>query len=181
MMAMRGFTTVAGGDLPFTALVRSVYEIPERGARRLTEDAVQAVLEANPHLEGLDRVPVGTPIVVPELPEIPRARRDDATAGAEPVETLLEQAAGALRQARAALETAHDRRVDEVKETVAIVRSRPFRAAVGDHEAGRRAESMVEGADAEIEEADASRREQASVLDALEVDLEAFAKVVRGL
>src|SRR5262249_9101045 len=52
-----------------TALVHQVFTVPTSSPRRVA-DAVQALIDANPHLGGITNIPAGTPIVVPDLSDV---------------------------------------------------------------------------------------------------------------
>src|SRR5205823_8733044 len=91
--------------------------------------AVQALLEVNPHLAGVKNVPLGTPLVVPEVPGLP-SRAAEAVPGST-FDELRTQAEQALSYARSVFEDAATDAAQEAKTSLEVLRSREFRALAG--------------------------------------------------
>src|SRR4051794_31705473 len=92
-----------GSEQNIADLVHRVFELPTANAERVSR-AVQALIDANPHLGGSTTVPSGTPIVIPELPDLPP--RAVGAVSDRTLNDLRMQAQQALTYARSVFEDA---------------------------------------------------------------------------
>jgi hypothetical protein len=65
---------VSKGETSAADLTTRIFEIKGQGAAETTKRTTAALLEANPHLKDLSKVPPGTIIVIPDLPDNPAVR-----------------------------------------------------------------------------------------------------------
>jgi phage tail protein X len=176
---MAGIRSIAinEADASLSSMLKSVYELPNRGSRRASLAVTRAVLEANPHLVGMSKIPEGTPIVVPEVPDVPR-RTPSATSGAPTVTTLLELAAEALTSARATLAATHATNIREARETLDLMKSRELRTAAKEPELASRIEDVRRGSKETLETEANDAREHARMVDELDAALKEFAEAL---
>jgi hypothetical protein len=159
------------------SLVRDVFVIPETGSRRVAQEAAQAIVEANPHLAGLKALPEGTPVIVPDMPEL----TPNATAAATPalpLSDLMRQAGDAIQSVRSALAQSTDSSVQEAKATLQLLGSKDFAAAAAnDPSTAAIAASITAASNAAIKDAETKAKEHNQGLDDLTAALEEFANV----
>ena len=75
---------VSKGETNLADLTSRLFDIKGQGAAATAKRSEAALLAANPQLADLSRVPAGTLIVIPELPDIPPVRTAQAAGiGAE--------------------------------------------------------------------------------------------------
>ena len=65
---------VSKGETSAADLTTRIFEIKGQGAAETTKRATAVLLEANPHIKDLSKVPPGTIIVIPDLPDNPTVR-----------------------------------------------------------------------------------------------------------
>jgi hypothetical protein len=106
-------------------LVHQVFALPTASDERVSH-AVQALIQANPHLGGRTIVPLGTPIVIPELADLPPKAVEAVSGGT--LDDLRAQADQALTYARSVFEDASKDAAQEAKNSLDVLRSRDFRA-----------------------------------------------------
>jgi hypothetical protein len=104
-------------------LVHQLFTMPQRGPERISQ-AVQALIEANPHLEGVTTIPAGTPIVVPHVPDLTPRAAPAAQGGTW--DELRTRAQEALTYARSVVEEAARNSEEEAKASLDVLRSREF-------------------------------------------------------
>src|SRR5436190_11866262 len=98
--------TTFSGESSLTALVRRHFDISGRGSVARIREVEAELLHANPHLSNIGQVPPGTPIVLPEIPELRPPRERPAESPAEAAHAVvLEHMRGALDGLRSALDT----------------------------------------------------------------------------
>ena len=178
MANTRLVTVQAGKDL--AELARELYTLPRTGGRRASQQAVQALLEANPHIADLKTVPAGTPIVVPDVPNL-TANPAPATTAITSLDSIVEQANAALRSVRAGLAASRDRSVQDARQTLAVVQSSAFRAAATDPVIAQRLGSITAAANTTIRNAEAAAKRHDQDLDELAVALDELSQVVGPL
>ena len=75
---------VSKGETSAADLTTRIFEIKGQGTAETTKRTTAALLAANPHLKDLSKVPPGTIIVIPDLPDNPAVRAPQtAGVGAE--------------------------------------------------------------------------------------------------
>lgn len=75
---------VSKGETSAADLTTRIFEIKGQGAAETARRTTDALLAANPHLKDLSKVPPGTIIVIPDLPDNPSVRAPQtAGVGAE--------------------------------------------------------------------------------------------------
>jgi hypothetical protein len=172
--------TVSGAAVSLTSMVKLMYDLPERGGRPVTEAVSRAVLEANPHIAGMNKIPEGTPIVVPDIPDVERRQPSEVSAAVS-VTTLLELAAEALRGVRGTLAATHASQADAARETLDVIRSREFKRVAADHDLANRVAEIAAASNNVIKDEQAESDAQARTLDELEAALDEFARVVSAI
>ena len=65
---------VSKGETSAADLTNRIFEIKGQGAAETAKRTTDALLAANPHLKDLSKVPPGTIIVIPDLPDNPSVR-----------------------------------------------------------------------------------------------------------
>ncbi len=65
---------VSKGETELSELAARLFDIKGRGAAATAKSAEAALLKANPHISDLTKVPAGTLIVIPDLPDSPPVR-----------------------------------------------------------------------------------------------------------
>jgi hypothetical protein len=179
MASTQVITVKAGQDL--TAFVRDVYAIPRTAAARVTEEAIRAIVEANPHIARVKVVAEGTPLVVPELPDLVPGSPAGTTPPA-PLSDLTQQAGDALRSVRSALAESRDGTIREAKDTLQLLRSREFKAAAANDPLMQdRIAAITAAANAASNEAEAKSKAQNAGLDELATALQEFVSVTGQL
>jgi hypothetical protein len=144
-----------------------------RGASRDAQAQARRKLEeANPHLAGVKRPPVGTPVVVPE---IPRAASGAAAAESDIVGLLLAGARQQLGGLRETIGPRLARQTEELKRTIEFAGS-PEVVRLGEKfpELRRRLPAIAQAARERMAEVDKLNAVQAQGLAELESDLDAF-------
>jgi hypothetical protein len=74
---------VSKGEASVTELTKRLFDIKGQGAAETARRTEAALLAANPHLADLTKIPAGTLVVIPDLPDIPAVRAPQ-TAGITP-------------------------------------------------------------------------------------------------
>lgn len=123
---MRIITVTSEQDI--TALVHRVFTVPASSAQGVLA-AVQALVDANPHLGGRTKIPAGTPIVVPDLPDLPP--KVETSSSGSPFDDLQAQVRQALDYAKSAYEESGKRAVQSAKTSLEVLRAADFRRLAG--------------------------------------------------
>jgi hypothetical protein len=153
-------------------LTRHLFEIKGPGAKAREKKIEASLLAANPHLADLKNIPPGTPIVIPEIDVEARVKDSASTAP-----TLVQQIRGQLDGVRKSLEEIRAREVAELKQTKQILKTKDFKAAVGDTAAGKKKLAKIEGEAADrLKELDQLKKSQQTGIDQLGKDLDDFIK-----
>lgn len=92
---------VSKGEKELSELTARLFDIKGRGAAATTKNAEAALLKANPHITDLSKIPEGTLIMVPDLPDSPPVRGAQ-TAGIEPA--LSQHLKSALKELSEAID-----------------------------------------------------------------------------
>jgi len=162
-------------DAKVSAVVTRSYKIEGPGSVAARKRAEAALLQANPHIAGLETVPKGTVVVVPEVPGLARAREagpaDEAAMSLvaelrRGLDDLAETAIGAAkRDLEAAAETQKHLKSRELKTLVG--RQAPQASdLLGEIDAGLK-DQMREG-EALLKSLDQARGQLANELEELE-------------
>jgi DNA repair exonuclease SbcCD ATPase subunit len=86
---------VSKSENELSELTARLFDIKGRGAAATAKSAEAALLKANPHITDIRKIPEGTLIMIPELPDNPPVRAAQ-TAGIEP--TLSQHLKSALKE-----------------------------------------------------------------------------------
>jgi hypothetical protein len=78
---------VSKGEKELSELTARLFDIKGRGGAEAAKKAEAALLEANPHISDLSKVPEGTLIIIPDIPDGPAVKAAE-TAG---IETELQE------------------------------------------------------------------------------------------
>ena len=168
---MRIITVAADRDI--TALAQQVFTVPASNRERLSR-AVEALLEANPQLSGKTTVPAGTPIVVPERPDLPLRAADPGPDGG--FDDLQSQARAALNFAKSALDSSRAQAAQSAKDSLEVLKARDFRALAAT--ANLSVDSLTRQVNDEAKAAETQAQLDLQGVDALEKALEEFLKTL---
>lgn len=117
------------GERNLTDLVHRVYRIEGGGARIRTEEAVEALLKANPHLRDLSEVPVGALIVLPTVQ--PHNGHEEVRPVSDMARDVLIQAEQAFNDFQSVLHGSIDNQRNAAAETSTLINSKKFKQLVG--------------------------------------------------
>jgi phage tail protein X len=152
-------------------LAERLYQLPDDERERVARRAERALLEANPHLRGLDEVPRGIVVAVPDVADTETvadtvAREAAASAPlADELEELFSTVADALAEAV-------DREVEDAEAASTFTRSRELRRlAEEEDDLKERLSTVREAAEERRRGADELKSYQRDVLKQLEEDL----------
>jgi hypothetical protein len=129
--------TTLKGEKTLAELVDRLFEIKKKTEPEARAAAEAELLRINPHLRALGKVPSGLPILVPDLKEAgPGAAGDPLTSrfGA-----VLNQVQNAFLAARETVETSTTDTHKEVQTSLSQLKSKEFKAAVGDEPNAKKA------------------------------------------
>ena len=168
---MRIITVTSEQDI--SALVHQVFTMPTSSTQRVA-DAVQALIDANPHLGGRTKIPAGTPIVVPDLPDLP------PKAGAGPTDgtfhDLQTQVRQALDSAKSAWAESGKLAAQNAKASLEVLRAADFRRLAG--AANVSVASLTERVNKAAKDAEAQSKVELKNLDALSAALDELIKAI---
>ena len=165
------FAAYAGEASP-AELIRRHYEVAGRGSAARAKELEAALLRANPHLRNLERVPPGTPILLPDSAELRPAAEAPLVAPAL-VEGVMGQLHRALDGLRGALAASAEHEAKAANDTAELLRSRELRAGLRKDEALSAHLAETEQAARErLKEADLFRAVQDQALAQATLDLE---------
>jgi len=163
------------GERSLSDLVGRLFEIKGPRTEALAKEAEAALLRANPHLRDLKKLPEGTVILVPEVPDVKptdEARHIAASAG-----ELLEEVRQGLKKARATLAASATRHGEQARRTLRLLKSRQVTTLAAKTPAVRaRLPQIAEAANARLKEAEALKKFQEQALPQLDKDLADLAK-----
>ena len=83
---------VSKGETSAADLTARIFEIKGQGASETAKRTTAALLAANPHLKDLSKVPPGTIIMIPELPDNPAVRAPQSAGIGEELDSQLKTA-----------------------------------------------------------------------------------------
>ena len=155
--------------VPFGEIAGQVFAIDGQKGARVSQQAEAALRQANPHLADLKTVPEGTVILVPETEGLkPKAPSEPPVpAGAD-----FAQLAGGLHVLGQNLLAAHNKEIEEAKETVALAKSKDFAKLANTGELKAQAAETVKTAQTRIKAAETSRQEMEKTLKQAGADLD---------
>ena len=115
---------VSKGEKELSELTARLFEIRGRGAAERAKKAEATLLKANPHLSDLSKVPDGTLIVIPDLPDGPPVRAPQiASIGAD----IDEHLKYALKELRDAIDRSADSEEKVLAATTEALKSRELK------------------------------------------------------
>jgi phage tail protein X len=115
------------GEDTLGQLIRKHFDVRGRGSAARTREIEAELLKANPHLRDLEHLPSGTPIVLPDLPEVRRLEESrDVT---EPVAEFVNELRKALGDLRVASREATDQDVEALENEAELLTARELRTA----------------------------------------------------
>jgi hypothetical protein len=162
-----------GSKQNIAELVQQVFALPTASAERVSQ-AVQALIDANPHLGGSTIVPAGTPIVIPEVPDLPPKAVEADSGGT--FDDLQEQAQQALTYARSVIEDAGKNAAQEAKDSLDVLHSRGFQARA--RAANLNVESLAERVNHAAKDARAQSKAELANLEALSRALDELVRAI---
>ncbi len=164
------------GERKISDLVGRFHAISGRGAAAKAREAERALLEANPHLKEMRRVPEGALIVVPDLPGVNPARSRPGTGPSRPAFDVLRPA---IERGSEAVAASLAQAAARAGEEAAALKDREVRAALREAPALEKAAAAAGAAAADrAKRARELQRLSAQALKVLADDLEAFARVM---
>ena len=157
---------VSKGETSLADLTTRIFEIKGQGAAETTKKTSAALLAANPHLKDLTKVPPGTIIVLPDLPDTPAVRAPQ-TAGvgdelADPLKSAVKESAQVIERSSGATESAANATAEALK----IRELREFAAQAPDIK--EQLEKLGEAAKASVRDAKTSAEQENKALAQLE-------------
>jgi hypothetical protein len=165
-----------GKDQNINELVQQLFSVPRRGTVRASQ-AVQALIDANPHLPGAGTIPAGTPIVIPDVPGL-TPRSVDA-ASVEALQELQTRAREALAYAQSVVQDAARTAEQEARDSLDVLRSQDFQALA--HEANMDVESLTQTVTQAARDAQAKSKSELANLNALSRALDEMVKTLGTL
>ena len=162
---MRIITVTSEQDI--SALVPKLFKIPASGGQRIA-DAVRALTEANPHLGSRTKVPAGTPIVVPDLPDLP----PKAAAGAtdDTLHDLQAQVRQALDSAKSAWGDSSKLAAQDAQASLEVLRAADFKRSASTVDVN--VASLTERVKKAVKDVEAQSKVELKNLDALGASLD---------
>jgi hypothetical protein len=163
-------------DQNINELVQQLFSVPRRSTVRAAQ-AVQALIDANPHLQGAGTIPAGTPIVIPDVPGL-TPRSVDA-ASVEALQELQTRAREALVYAQSVVQDAARTAEQEARDSLDVLRSRDFQALA--REANVDVESLTQTVTQAAKDAQAKSNSELANLTALSRALDEMVKTLGTL
>jgi seryl-tRNA(Sec) selenium transferase len=161
---------IYGGERNLSELAGRLYRISGKGAGEVARKAEAALLDANPQLRTLGRLPEGTVLVVPEVKDA--APSDDVTSVAGAAVALVEGIRRDLTAFRNAVEDSARTEADALRNTIRIAKSSHVRGAARTVEPLKtRLPQVIDTAGARLKKVEALRGGKDNPLDQLEQDL----------
>jgi hypothetical protein len=164
---------ITKGEKDLSELAARLFDIKGRGAAERAKKAEATLLKANPHLSDLTKVPDGTLIVIPDLPDNPpvRAPQTDGLGG-----DIDEHLKFALKELSDAIGRSADSEEQIVAATTEALKSRELKdLARQSPELKAQLEQIADAAKNELKQAKASAAAEKEALAQLQ---EALKKLV---
>ncbi|HKP03823.1 MAG TPA: hypothetical protein VJU77_10755 [Chthoniobacterales bacterium] len=162
--------TVTKGARSLSELTHQLFEIKGSGAKAREKEIEASLRAANPHLADLENIPAGIPIVVPAL-EVEATPKESASVAPAVVQQVRAQLGSLLKS----LEEIRARQVAELKQTQKILKSKDFKAAVGEEAGGKERISQIKLASGNaLQKLEEQRKSQQTGIDQLGKDLDDF-------
>jgi hypothetical protein len=160
------------GERDLTALVNRLYDIKGPQAAELVDSAKETLLRINPGLADLRKVPEGTPIVVPDLPDAKPTAETWSMGFA--VSEMLDDISEALGGVREALSVSIANEKADAKTTLNVL-AKDFKKLVADDPSLKESSSKAAAKVMErLESAENLEVVHARALQQLEKDLKEF-------
>lgn len=161
------------GERKLSDLAGRVFQLKGARAAERAKEAEAALLEANPHLRNLSKLPAGTLLIVPEVAGVKAS--GEAPAVGQAARDLTGALKASLDGVEAVLEKAAVRQTESAAGQIKILRSREVKAlAETDADVRKRVEAATRAAEEERAGAKELRKVQTDALTQLREDLEAF-------
>lgn len=163
------------GERSLSRVIQRLFEIKGPGSRALAREAEMALLQANPHLRDLTKVPAGALIVVPEVSGIKPAEE------VRPVENAVGDVLHEFRQGVDSLlpklKASVTRQTEEANNTLKALQSRELRELARQEPAmQKRLDTIAAEAQGRLTQAEALKNLQDRVLPQLDKDLGDFVR-----
>jgi hypothetical protein len=161
------------GEKSMPELVARLFNITGAKAGLRQQEAEAALREANPHLRDLRSVPVGTPIVVPDLRGVRPSKESRPVRG--DVQALVRTLQGSLGEVAEALDDSARLAGEAVNQDLALLRSKEVKdLAAQDRNLARKVKDLTASSQRLRTETKAHRAAQADAVAQLRTDLEEF-------
>ncbi len=158
-------------DEDLTKFVDRVFSSANRGQRRQVLEAIRA---ANPHLSAAGPQIAGTPVLIPDLPDIKVTPQPVGDANVP--QFLLEQARRQLPSLAEALTPKLDQHAQQLRATLEVAQSDLKKAIGRDQDLKARVAEIVKTTQAELDQVEKLRQVQKEALAELDDDLNRFIK-----
>jgi hypothetical protein len=160
------------GETRISDLVGRFYTVPEGSPAALRRSVEKALREANPQLTNLRRVPVGTPILVPEVPGV---ERTGVAAATPPLGKIVGDLTKSLKTAQQSVDESLRRDKAARDQTIELLKARELRdQAKADPDLQEQLSRLTEIADDRLTQSKARAERRLRTLAALGKDLEEF-------
>jgi hypothetical protein len=157
---------VSKGETSVADLTTRIFEIKGQGAAETTKRATAALLEANPHIKDLTKVPPGTIIVIPDLPDNPNVRAPQTAGVGDKLDDHLKIA---VKQSAEVIGKSVDAREAAANATIEALKNRELRDfAAQTPELKEQLDKLGEAAKASVKDAKAASALEKEALAQLE-------------
>lgn len=157
---------VSKGEKELSELTARLFDIKGRGAAATAKSAEAALLKANPHISDISKIPEGTLIVIPDLPDSPPVRAPQ-TAGIGP--ELSEHLKAALKELGEAIDRSTANEEQAVAATNEALKNRELKDfAAQTPEAKAQLEKITEAAKNQLKDAKTAAAAQKDALAQLQ-------------
>jgi len=154
---------------PLGELAGQLYAVDARKDSHAAQQAEAALRDANPHLDDLKTVPEGAVILVPDKEGLKPQASSEPLAPAAP---YFAQLTAGLEVLSKNLLAAHNREIEEAKETVAIAKSKEFAKLTDAGDLKASVAEAIKNAQTRIKAAQTSQRDMEKTLKQASADLE---------
>jgi hypothetical protein len=167
------------GENSMPELVARLFDITGAEAGLRQQEAEAALREANPHLRDLGSVPIGTPIVVPDLRGIQPSQESRPVT--DDLQALVRTLQGSLSEVAQALDDSARLAGEAVNQDLALLRSKEVKdLAAQDPTLARQVEDVTASSQRLRTETKAHRAAQADAVAQLRTDLQEFLSLRGG-
>lgn len=157
---------VSKGETSAADLTTRIFEIKGQGAAETTRRTTAALLEANPHIKDVTRIPPGTIIVIPELPDNPTVRAPQTAGVGDKLDGHLKIA---VKESAGVIGRSVETREAAANATIEALKNRELRDfAAQTPELKEQLDKLAEAAKASVKDVKAAASLEKQAIDQLE-------------